>query len=148
MSHTYSSLFVHGVFCTKERRPLLDEGTREMLFPYLGGIARELNVSLLTVGGTEDHVHLLARMPVTLSVADMMRILKANSSKWLHERWPGKSFAWQEGYGAFSVSESSRPSVSAYADRQAEHHRKMSFQEEFMALLDKHGIRYDQERIW
>jgi REP element-mobilizing transposase RayT len=110
------------------------------LYAYLGGIVRELRGKALVLGGTRDHVHMLLKLPCDLAVADCLHVVKANSSRWIHEKWPQRrSFAWQVGYGAFSVSESGHSRVVEYIRRQEEHHRKMSFQDEFMLLLRKQG---------
>ena len=122
---------------------------REKVIAYLGGIIRELKGSPLTVNAVADHVHALIRMPNDASTAEMMRIVKTNSSRWVHEQWPQQeSFAWQTGCGAFSVSESNVEQVRAYIARQEEHHRRMSFQEEFVAFLKRHKIRYDPKYVW
>jgi REP element-mobilizing transposase RayT len=149
MSHSYASLLTHAVFSTKDRAPLIAGECNDRLLPYLGGIARELGAKALMVGGTTDHVHLLLSLPPSLCVADALRDLKANSSRWVHETWPDRrDFGWQTGYGAFSVSESSREAVARYIQDQEEHHRRMTFQEEFIVLLKKHGIPYDERYIW
>lgn len=149
MSHSYASLLTHVVFSTKDRAPLIADECRGRLFPYLGGIAREQGAKALTIGGTVDHVHLLLSLPPTCCVADALRDLKANSSRWIHETWPDRrAFAWQTGYGAFSVSESNREGVLRYIREQERHHRRLTFQEEFLALLKKHKIAYDERYIW
>jgi putative transposase len=115
----------------------------------LGGIVRELRCTPLAIGGTRDHVHMLLRLPCELAVADCLRVVKTNASRWVHEKWPGHgSFAWQAGYGAFSVSESAYVQVVEYIGRQEEHHRKMSFKEEFVLLLRKHGVDFDARYLW
>ena len=147
--HSFSDLLVHAVFSTKERARYLDAAIRGDVHAYLGGIVRELKASALMVGGTEDHVHMLVRLPCDLAVADCLRVVKTNSSRWIHERWPDRSkFAWQTGYAAFSVSESNRDTVVRYIREQQRHHRKMSFQDELRALLRKHGIGFDERYIW
>jgi putative transposase len=149
MSHSFACLMTHAVFSTKDRAPLIagDCGTR--LLPYLGGIAREVGGKALVIGGAADHVHLLLSLPPTLCPADVLRDLKANSSRWVHETWPERrDFAWQTGYGVFSVSESSREAVTRYIQDQEAHHKRMTFQEEFVALLKKHGVEYDERYIW
>lgn len=149
MSHSYTCLMTHAVFSTKDRAPFIAGPFGERLLPYLGGIARELGGKALTIGGMADHVHLLLSLPPTLCVADVLRDLKANSSRWIHETWAERGdFAWQIGYGAFSVSESAREAVTRYIQQQESHHRRMTFQEEFIALLKKHGIDYDERYIW
>jgi len=149
MAHSYASLLTHAVFSTKDRAPLIADALRERLFPYLGGIARRLEVGALTVGGTADHVHVLLSLPPTRCVADVLRDLKANSSRWIHETWPDRrAFARQTGYGAFSVSESNREGVLRYIREQERHHRRRTFKEEFLALLERHHIPYDEQYIW
>lgn len=149
MAHTLTNLLTHAVFSTHSRAPLLADSIRADLHAYIGGILRELRATPLAIGGTIDHVHLLARIPSDLAVADCLRVVKANSSRWVKEKWPERRFfAWQSGYGAFSVSESSRANVIRYIQEQARHHQKLSFQDEFVALLRKHGVRFDERYIW
>ena len=115
----------------------------------MGGVIRESNAKMLAVNGTTDHVHLLLSLPTGLSIADLMRTVKTRSSKWIHETMPGaRSFAWQPGYGVFSVSESNVEQVKQYIADQEEHHRKVSFMEEFVMLLRKHSIEFDEEMLW
>src|SRR5215212_10534712 len=149
MPHSYTSIMVHVVFSTKDRKPRLDAALQERLYPYLGGILRELDGKLFTVNGVEDHVHLLAAMKATMPIADVVGKIKGSSSKWVHETFPDRSgFAWQRGYGAFSVSESQVPRVAAYIDRQKIHHGKIPFQDEFLRLLQGHGISPDEKYLW
>ena len=149
MPHSYTNLLYHIVFSTKERAPSINNEIRPRLLAYLGGIARELNATLLAAGGTEDHVHLLLSLSSSLSVADALRVLKTNSSRWVHQKWPSqRRFAWQSGYGAFSVSQSVIDDVRRYIANQEEHHRRMTFQEEFIALLKRHGIEFDKRYLW
>lgn len=149
MAHTYTNILYHVVFSTKNRDPHIDDKLRPQLWPYIGGILREINGKALTVNGTTDHVRMLVLLPATLSIADAMRLVKTNSSRWIHEKWPARrTFGWQRGYGAFSVSESNRDSVTRYIANQEEHHRKTTFKEEFIALLERHGIEYDPRYVW
>ena len=149
MSHTYISNLIHCVFSTKERLAVIDSELESRLWPYVGGIARENRMKALAVGGTEDHVHTLLSLPSTISVAKAVQLLKGGSSKWVHEEFPMyKEFAWQEGYGAFSVSRSQMKKTIAYIEGQKEHHRRRSFQEEFITFLDKHGIEYDRRYVF
>ena len=138
MSHVYARNHIHVVFSTKGRRGTLKRPMQDRLWAYMRGIARNYNIDVEGIGGTEDHVHLLIVLPPKLSLADAVRVLKANSSKWMNET--GHWFAWQEGYAAFSVSSSNVNVAAEYVRNQAEHHRRRSFEEEFMALLRKHGI--------
>ena len=149
MSHTYTHLVIHVVFSTKDRLPLISPETKNDLLAYIGGIVREEGAKALIVNGTNDHLHMLVSLPATLAVANLMRVVKTNSSRWVHEKWPDRGhFGWQQGYGAFSVSHSALSAVEAYITNQEEHHRKITFQEEFLALLKKHEIPYDERYIW
>ncbi len=144
MSHTFSLLLYHIVFGTQHRAAFIDLELRDELYPYIAGIVRNERGSLLTIGGMPDHVHLLVRLKPTASVADFLRSVKANSSRWVHERaHPPRRFGWQEGYAAFTVSESSAAKVCRYIQNQEEHHRRRSFEEEWVDLLKRHGIEFD-----
>jgi putative transposase len=149
MSHTATNLLVHLVFSTKGRAPSIAPEIQKDLHAYLGGIVREIGGKALIVNGTIDHVHLLVRTPTTRSSAEIVRLLKANSSKWIHQKWPQRRrFTWQSGYGAFSVSESAVDSVTAYVASQQEHHQRISFQDEFRAFLQKNKIVVDERYLW
>jgi len=149
MAHTYTSLLIHVIFSTSGRTPLLTDAIRLDVHAYLGGILRELDAIPIAIGGTADHVHLLTRLPANLDLADCLRIAKTNSSRWVKERWPQqRKFAWQGGYGAFSVSESRRAAVIRYIRDQAQHHRRISFQDEFLALLKNHRVEFDERYVW
>ena len=149
MGHTYASLLSHCIFSTKDRQPQITPKLAPELFAYMGGIVRSLNGVALLINGVPDHVHMLVSLPPTLAMADAMRLVKANSSKWVHETYPDQgAFSWQTGYGAFSVSRSNRVAVEAYIAKQEEHHRAVTFQEEFVTFLKKHGIEYDERYIW
>jgi len=144
MAHTLTRIALHCVFGTKERRPVLADEVSDKLNTYLAGIARNHDMHLLRAGGTADHRHLLVQFRPAISTAEGMRILKAYSSRWLRETFSGMhSFAWQTGYAAFAVSRSAERRVERYIDEQVEHHRKMSFEEELLALLQRHGVDYD-----
>lgn len=147
MSHT--CLTYHLVFSTKERRPLITPRLETELYPYLGGILRDQRGKLLEIGGIEDHVHLVVSLHPTMSVAEIIRLLKSNSSKWIRERGDlGKWLGWQKGYGAFTVSASQVATVRRYVANQKEHHRKTGFKEELLLLLNKHGIEFDERYLW
>jgi len=149
MAHTFTNLLSHVVFSTCGRAPFLVDGIRSDVHAYIGGIMRELKATPIVIGGTSDHVHLLTRVPADMTVADCMRVVKANSSRWLKQRWPERrTFAWQGGYGAFSVSESNRGAVIRYIEDQVQHHRRISFQDEYLALLKRHGVDFDERYIW
>jgi REP element-mobilizing transposase RayT len=139
MSHTYVSVRIHCIFSTKDRKPLITREMQPRLWAYLGGIARNLKVKVFAIGGIEDHMHVLFALPPTLPLSKVVQTLKANSSKWVNEQVPG-AFAWQEGYGAFSVSISHMDATIEYIQNQAEHHKKKTFDEEFAEILRKHGL--------
>ena len=146
MGHSLASVHVHFVFSTKKRLPYLKGELQADMFAYLGGIVREVGGKAVIVGGMPDHVHLLVRMPTGTSISDFMRVVKANSSKWVKARQ--RHFAWQTGFAAFSVSMPVLPEVTRYIQEQEKHHRKMTFQQELVALLKKHNIGYDERYIW
>jgi putative transposase len=148
VAHTYTNILIHALFSTKDRHPWLSSEVKAELFPYLGGAINHLGGQSLLVNGPADHVHLLFVQPASLSLADLMEKLKANSSGWVKKRWPNcKAFGWQTGYTAFSVSKSQAPRVKHYIDNQEEHHRRVSFQEELVAFLQKQGIAYDPRYV-
>lgn len=144
MPRTFVNLAVHIIFSTKHRQPWIAEEIAPRLYSYIGGIARSERAVLDRAGGVEDHVHLLLSLPATLSVADANRIIKTNSSKWIHDTYPAlRAFGWQDGYAAFSVSLSNMEAVRRYIDGQREHHRTMSFRDELVMFLRKHGIEFE-----
>jgi putative transposase len=146
---SYVSSYFHCVFSTKERRRLITSDLRERLWPFLGGMARQNQMKALEVGGVEDHVHMLLSLPATLSISKALQLIKGGSSNWVHKAFPEhRLFAWQEKYGAFSVSVSQLDKIREYIRGQAEHHRTTTFQEEFSALLKKHRIEYDERYLW
>ncbi len=147
--HSYVSNLVHYIFSTKDRFPFIDQELESRLWPYMGGIARENGMKAIAIGGMNDHVHTLLSLPTTLSVAKAIQLIKGGSSKWIHDQLPQyRKFAWQEGYGAFSVSASQTKNVISYIDSQKEHHRKKTFEEEFLEFLDKHGVDYDPRYVF
>ena len=147
MAQTLGNVVVHLIFSTKQRKPLIAPDIRFELFAYLGGIVREMRGTALIVNGTCDHIHMLIRIRPAHSIADIARIVKTNSSGWIR-KGGHTEFAWQSGYGVFSVSESSIPAVTKYIATQEEHHKKHSFQEEFVAFLKKNKVAYDERYIW
>ena len=149
MAHSYTSLLVHVVFATKDRRPSLDAALEDRLFPYLGGIVRDLQGTLLSVNGADDHLHLLMWINATRSIAELVGKIKGSSSKWIHESFPDHAkFAWQRGYGAFTVSVSQKEKVIAYIAGQKAHHATVSFRDEFLRLLRAHGVSADEPFLW
>ena len=140
---SYVSLHYHIVFAVKYRKPFIRNEWRERLHEYLGGTVGGLGGVSQIVGGTNDHVHLLFGLKSTHCLADFMRELKKSSSAWIHTEIGFKEFEWQAGYGAFTVSPTARPGVKSYIADQVEHHRELTFQEEFRQLLERAGIEYD-----
>ena len=149
MAHTFSNLLVHVIFSTKDRIASIRPEWRLDLHAYLGGIIRQLGGRALAINGTADHVHLLLSMPAALSVAEAVRVIKANSSRWVNrEHAVKRTFAWQTGYAAYSVSHSNAALVVRYIRKQEDHHRRVSFQEEYLEFLKKNGIEYDARFVW
>jgi REP element-mobilizing transposase RayT len=149
MAHTFTNLLTHAIFSTKDRRPSIRPEIRPELYAYMGGIIRNLKGKALLINGMVDHVHLLFDLPASICISEALRIIKANSSGWVHEKWPSRRmFAWQIGYAAFSVSQSNSRQVYNYIANQEKHHRKVSFKEELLAFLKKHNIQYDERFIW
>jgi REP element-mobilizing transposase RayT len=149
MAGTYTKLIYHIIFSTKDREPLIAPTLRDKLYPYIGGIIRGQAGALDAVGGMPDHIHLVVRINPDISVSEIVRLIKANSSKWVNEQ-PGRPgrFGWQSGYGAFSVSYSQLPAVREYVQNQEEHHRKKTFQEEYQEFLKRHDIAFDERYLW
>ena len=144
MGHTFSKHLYHIVFGTKGRQRWLSDQARPRLFDYMGGIGQRTGAGVRTLGGAEDHVHVLVELAPDSAVSDFVRTLKANSSRWLRRAAPGfDGFTWQAGYSSFTVSESAAPDIAAYIRDQARHHRKRDFAGELAALLSRHGIEFD-----
>jgi len=148
MPSTHLSLHYHIIFSTKDRHPSIDLAWRENLHAYLGGCIKTLEAVPEEIGGVEDHVHLLVGLRATHCLADVMREIKKVSSRWVHEEMNVPRFAWQEGYGAFTVSASNIAAVRRYIATQAEHHRKRAFEDEYLDLLKKHQISFDERFLW
>ena len=148
MSDSYTNLLYHIFFSTKDRRPLITSEYENRLHDYIGGTIRSLGGICLEQNGTEDHVHLLAKLRPDRAVSDVLRDLKANASGWMHDVFPKlKQFSWQRGYGAFTVSHSKVKDVRRYIVNQKEHHRRLSFRDEFIQFLKANGIEYNERRI-
>jgi len=149
MAGKYLSLLVHFTWSTAGREPWLEANMRDDLYSYIGGIMNNKSAKLISAGGMSDHIHLFASLPSTISIADFVNAVKSNSSRWIHQSFsPLRNFAWQEGYGAFSVSKSGQKMVVRYIDNQEKHHRKRTFKEELITLLKKHEIEYDERYLW
>jgi len=148
MPATHLSLHYHVVFSTKGRHPFIAETWRGRLHEYFGGLIRSADGIPDAIGGTDDHVHLLIGLRATHKLSSFVQDIKQSSSHWIHETIGVKDFAWQEGYGAFTVSTSNRESVKEYIAKQEDHHRTKTFQEEYLAFLKKHGVEYDERYLW
>lgn len=148
MPSTHVSLSYHIVFSTKNREPFLTPERRVRLYDMLGGCVRTAGGVALEIGGTEDHVHLLAGLKATHRLADVIRDVKRATSSWFHEAFRVPAFAWQEGYGAFTVSPHDCQKLVRYIQRQEEHHRAHTFQEEYREFLVQHGVELDERYLW
>src|SRR5579859_657621 len=149
MPGTYHNLKFHLIFSTKHREPWLKNDIRPRIHDYLGGIIRGEKGALLEIGGVADHVHILFGWRTDESIATLVRNLKANSSRWIHETFPAlRDFAWQEGYGIFSVSQSQVPAVQNYIQRQEQHHQIKTFREELLAFLRTHNIKFEEKYVF
>ena len=146
MAHAYNAVYCHCVFSTKDRRDTIPNELCPRVWAYLEGTARNLGIVPVAVGGTSNHVHLLLGLNAKMTIAEVVQKLKANSSRWIAEH--GLVFEWQKGYAALSVSPSGVGNVRAYVLNQERHHRKRSFEEEFLALLRKAGIAHDEARVF
>ena len=145
MGHTFSHILCHIIFSTKGRLNYLYEELRPRLFKYMYGIAKDEGCRMLKVGGVDDHVHILIKLKPSISVSDLVRKIKTNSSKWIHEnRTSMNDFAWQSGFSCFSVSESIKNAVIEYIDGQEQHHLKVSFSDELKKFLEKHQVDFDK----
>jgi len=147
MSSTHLSLHYHVVFSTKERRAFIDECWRGRLHAFVGGTIRTAGGIAEAVGGTGDHIHLLMGLRATHQLSNVVRDIKSASSEWVHQEIRQFIFAWQEGYGAFTVSASQLPTVKQYIANQAEHHRAKTFLEEYRAFLMKSGVAFDERYL-
>jgi REP-associated tyrosine transposase len=148
MPQSLGSLHCHIVFSTKLRRPSIKTDAQPRLFSYLGGILRNQSCRLVAAGGMPDHIHLLVSLDRTSAVADVVRVVKSNSSAWAKEELAFRDFQWQDGYGAFAVSYSQIDQVKSYLASQQEHHATRSFQEEFRELLKRHDLEWDERYVW
>jgi len=149
MAQSLSKVLLHIIFSTKNREPWLDSNVRPRMHAYLATICRDAGADFVRVGGVSDHVHIMTTLARTLSQAQLIEEIKKASSKWvkaLDARYRG--FFWQRGYAAFSVSPSQPDSVLEYVNKQQEHHRTRTFQEEYRELLRKHGVDFDERFVW
>ena len=147
MAHSFQSIHVHIIFSTKNRLPLITPALKPRLLPYMGGILHGVGAVPIIINGVEDHVHVLTSLPAKIALSDLIRDLKANSAKWANEEL-GEGFGWQIGYAAFSVSKSLEGTVRTYIEGQEEHHKRRTFQEEYLEFLNRHGIQYDPRFVF
>jgi putative transposase len=149
MPQSLANVLVHLVFSTKHREPTISLSLIERLDPYMAGIASNFKCPAIRIGGVEDHTHGLFVLHPTVSIAELVGTLKSNSSRWVHETFSEHAlFGWQAGYGVFSVSASARDAVVRYIENQPIHHANRSFQDEFLMLLDRHGLSHDPRYVW
>jgi putative transposase len=146
MSHTYAQNVIHVVFSTKDRRKTIPAEFQPKLWAYSAGICKNQGIFVHAIGGIEDHVHFLIQLPPVMALAKALLAIKSNSSRWANEG--GHKLTWQQGYAAFSVSASNAPAVVRYIQNQEAHHRKMSFDQEFLALLRKHHVEFDPQFVF
>ena len=149
MANTYSSLYYHLIYSTKNRVAWIKPELEQRIWEYIGGIARKNKMVALQVGGLDDHIHALISAPTSLAPSKIAQLLKGDSSLWIHTEFPDlKDFGWQDGYGAFTVSKSKLDAVIRYIQKQREHHQQKTFQEEYREFLDEHGIEYNEKYLW
>jgi len=153
MPQSHSSIILHLVFSTKNRQPFLQKGMRERVHAYMATVYRSLapNCEAYRVGGVSDHVHLAIELPRTISVSELVKTIKVKTTGWVRSQPDFKgcsSFAWQRGYGIFSISNSHLPALERYIDEQEKHHADKSFEEEFRFLLKKHDLEWDEAYVW
>jgi putative transposase len=141
---SYSSMYFHLVFSTKNRQNFMDDAQLEEMYKYITGVIKSMKAKLFIINGPSNHVHILLSTHPDLSISDCTRSIKANTSRWIHERYSDlQEFQWQEGYSVFSVSKSNVPQVVQYIQNQREHHKTFTFEDELKAFLEKHDIAFD-----
>ena len=149
MGQSLNKIYIHIVFSTKHRQALIKDVIKDDLFSYIGGICRNLECHPVQICGYRDHVHILCLLSKKTTVVELLEKVKSHSSKWIKTKGNGfENFYWQNGYGAFSVNPSEIEVVKNYILNQEEHHRKKSFQEEFVAFLKKYNVEYDERYVW
>ena len=149
MSQSLSSVLIHLIFSTKNREPFITPEIEPELHPYMATILREVKSPSLAINGTSDHIHILFSLGRVITIADVVEEVKTNSSKWIKTKGAEfRNFHWQRGYGAFSIGQSSVPSLKRYIKNQKEHHRRVTFQEEYQKFLKAYGIEYDERYVW
>lgn len=148
MAHAFSSILIHLIFSTKYRRRSIKPVLKSGLYAYMSGIFEKIDCTPILINGASDHIHAFFALSPNYALADVIRTIKSNSSKWVHESYPGhNNFGWQEGYAAFSVSESKKSDVIEYIEKQEEHHQHQSFVDEYIAFLKLHRIPFDERFV-
>jgi|GEM_PF-138864 len=147
MAHTHTNLIYHVVFSTQGLLPLIKTECKQELFAYMGALIKEMRGKPILINGMTDHVHILILLPPNVSLSNVIKFIKANSSRWMKQRF-GRPFAWQKGFGAFSVSRSGVSAVSRYIREQEAHHSKMDLRTEYVALLEKNEVEFDERYLW
>ena len=149
MANSFLALQIHLVFSTKNRERWLDESIEKDVWSYLAGIIRTHGGTAIQIGGFDDHIHILMSIPATIALSDFVKRIKGESSKWISNQWPRmRDFRWQDGYGAFSVGKSQISDTVAYIRNQRQHHQRKSFEDEYRAFLQVHGIESDEKYIF
>jgi REP element-mobilizing transposase RayT len=149
MGQSLAQNYIHIIFSVKNRKPLIHESIEQELFQYIGGLCKNLESTPLEVGGYKNHIHILCTLSKKLPLATLIQKVKSRSSKWIKPKGPEyKNFYWQNGYGAFSISSSKVESVRSYIKKQKEHHRNMSFEEEYKDMLKENNVEFDARYIW
>ncbi len=149
MANSFRQVYIHYVFSTKKREPLIKPKLEKKLYAYIGGIGRELKGPILACGGMPDHIHLVVSMSATKSVSKTIQVIKSNSAKWINEHhFNDKEFTWQRGYGAFSLGQSGLINAVRYIQNQKKHHKHKTFKEEYIQLLERYQIDYDEQYLW
>jgi putative transposase len=148
MANSYTGCYIHSIFSTKNRRPLILPDMRPRLWAYIGGIARQHDFTAICVGGDADHSHALIELSKTLTIAKSIQLLKGGSSKWVNDTLHSANFNWQTGYGAFSVSADNLDAAIHYIQHQEEHHRTLTFQDEYLSFLQRYSVKYDERYLW
>jgi REP element-mobilizing transposase RayT len=149
MANTYSQIYLQIIFSVKERQSLIQKNWRDELYKYICGIVKNNNQKVFAIGGVSDHLHILISIKPNISLSDIVREIKTNSFKWINEKGYVKGkFIWQEGFGAFSYSQSQLDSVIGYINNQEKHHQKYSFRNEYIDLLNKFNVEYDEQYLF
>jgi REP element-mobilizing transposase RayT len=149
MANSYLQVYIHYIFSTKNRKPLIKPEFEKKLFAYIGGIGRKMKTPVLVCGGMPDHIHLVVSLSGTKSVSKTIQEIKSNSSKWINENHvTQQKFAWQRGYGAFSLGQSGLKNATRYIQNQKEHHKHKTFKEEYIEFLERYKIEYDEQYVW